>query len=613
MIESLPWPAIWVAPDGMLHDRNGPGRCCLGEERTTLWALVPSSDRARLEGAWRTAIERGTPFRAEAFLRDAQSGDLRRYRLEAPASRASRTRLLLLLPSSDLPSRDRELALQDRFRHAIDAAGALIYESDLKTNQILSWHGLTRMLGYDERDLATRSDWIELVHPDDRRRCVLETERATREDDILEIEYRARHRDGTWRILHENTRILRDESGLATRHVGVMMDMTERALAEEKLRRADRHKNELLAMLGHELRNPLAALSSAVEALAESPEGSGQLVPVMRRQVHTLGRLIDDLADAARVVRGEIALQREPVRLEEVVQRAMLTAKPVLDQHGHAPVLHSSPETLEMYGDSTRLEQVVVNLLTNAAKYTPAGRAIELTTRREGGQGVIEVRDEGLGIDADLLPTVFDLFTQGSHSVDRAAGGLGIGLSLSRRLVELHGGSLTAQSNGRGEGSTFMLRLPLRSEERPPLSTPRRTAMRPDERVRVLVVDDNEDAAEMLARVLTRAGHEVRTAHDGDSGLAEARHFSPEVAVLDIGLPRRNGYELAMAIRGDPSLRHARLIALTGYGTNEDRQRAERAGFDHHLVKPASPARLRELMRPRPGARRNGHRCSPRR
>jgi PAS domain S-box-containing protein len=603
LIESLPWPASWVAVDGMLRRRNAAGRRHLGEEPAVLWSRVEPPDRARVERAWKRAVAAGTTFRVEAYLRAPLDGRLARYRFEAmPPPRGGAARLLILVRRSAEPPANRELALQERFRHAIDAAGALIYESDLRTDAVLSWHGLARLLGYREDALTTRRDWLALVHPEDRARCVAETERASREADVLEIEYRARHRDGTFRTLHENTRILRDQTGLAARHVGVVMDVTERALAEETLRRADRHKNELLAMLGHELRNPLAALSSGVEALAESPERALKLVPLMRRQVQTLGRLVDDLANTARVVRGEIALRREPVMLEEVVQRALRTAEPALAGHGHVPRVRLLDGSLETYGDPTRLEQVVVNLLSNAAKYTPAGRGIELTLQRRKGRGEIVVRDEGQGIDADLLPAIFDLFTQGPAPADRSNAGLGIGLALGRRLVELHGGTLCAESRGRGHGSTFTVRLPLRRDDRPALSTPPPPPLeRPAEPMRVLVVDDNEDAAEMLAHVLSRAGHEVRTAHDGDAGLERARELVPQVAVLDIGLPRRNGYELAMAMRGDPTLRDTRLIALTGYGTREDRRRAEEAGFDHHLVKPADPKRLRELMRPRGG------------
>ncbi|HJL14554.1 MAG TPA: ATP-binding protein, partial [Sandaracinaceae bacterium LLY-WYZ-13_1] len=596
---TLPWPACWVDGDGRLVEGNDAAVRRFGAGSPRWLASVAPSDRATAEKAWDDARKDGTPLRLELSLRPAGAEHERRYRLEAHPGPGARRWLLMLSPRGD-PSVPRATdADGDPMRHAIDAAGGMVYVANLETDALESCYGLERLLGHPPEEVRRRRDWIGLVHPEDLTRCLPEVERATREDDALEIEYRIRHRDGGWVVVHENARVLRDEEGWPTRHVGVVMDVTDRAEAERTLRIASRHKNQLLAMLGHELRNPLAALATAVESLAEAPAHGASLVPLMRRQVHNLGRLVDDLADTARVVRGEITLRREPVKLDEILAHALRTARPTLEAHEHEPdVSWNGP--LETYGDPMRLEQLVVNLLTNAAKYTEPEDRIEVTLHRDGATGVLEVRDEGRGIDPDLLPSIFDLFTQGERAEDRPEGGLGVGLSLSRQLAELHGGTLRARSEGLGRGSTFTLRLPLRRSERRPIHTPAALPATGAERpLRVLVVDDNEDAAEMLAQVLSRSGHRVRTAFDGEEVLEAAREFVPEVAVLDIGLPRRNGYELAMAMRGDPNLRDARLIALTGYGTRDDRRRARRAGFDHHLVKPARAGELRALIQPR--------------
>jgi CheY-like chemotaxis protein len=305
---------------------------------------------------------------------------------------------------------------------------------------------------------------------------------------------------------------------------------------------------------------------------------------------------VDDLLDVSRITRGKITLHKEPADLAGVVARAVEASRPLLDARRQELTVRLPPESLRVEADVTRLAQVVGNLLNNAAKYTGEGGHIGLTVEAAPAEAVLRVRDDGVGIPAELLPRVFDLFTQGDRSLARSEGGLGIGLTLVRSLVELHGGSVEARSEGADKGSEFIVRLPaLRGSPARPESPSAPARCRSPAR-RVLVVDDSADTAESLALLLTVQGHEVRTAHDGPAALQAAEAFRPEVIFLDIGLPRMDGYEVARRLRGQMGLRDATLVAVTGYGQEEDRRRAEEAGFDAHLVKPADPGALERLL-----------------
>ncbi|MDG3008334.1 hybrid sensor histidine kinase/response regulator [Paludisphaera mucosa] len=358
-----------------------------------------------------------------------------------------------------------------------------------------------------------------------------------------------------------------------------------------KLAEADLHKNQFLAMLAHELRNPLAAVRNAVEVASRS--GSREDLEwsrdVTARQVGNFSHLINDLLDVARITEGKILLRKELIDAAQVALYAVAAVKPIVEERKHELLLSFTSTDLKLEADSTRLEQILVNLLTNAAKYTPAGGHIQLIVGVEGGDVVFRVRDDGLGIAPELLPRMFDLFTQADRSLDRSEGGLGIGLTLVRSLAELHGGNVTATSDGPGEGSEFVVRLPAsearteaasEANEEPEASTARR--------FRVLVVDDNVDTADGMAMLLKLSGHDARVAHSAESALDVARDFLPEVMLLDIGLPGMNGYELASAFRGLESSKGSVLIAVSGYGEPQARDRSKEAGFDHHLVKPAS-------------------------
>ena len=357
--------------------------------------------------------------------------------------------------------------------------------------------------------------------------------------------------------------------------------------------RESRAKDEFLAMLGHELRNPLSPIVSAVELLRRRGQEGARELAVIDRQAQHLVHLVDDLLDVARITRGRIALRIEPVRLASAVARAAETTGPILEGRQHRLTVNM-PSDLVVRGDAVRLAQVVGNLLSNAARYTPPGGHIEVRARREGGRAVLEVEDDGQGMPAELVPRVFDLFVQGPRALDRPEGGLGLGLTLVRRLVELHGGSVAARSAGPGRGSTFTVTLPAGMEA--PAAAPSPAAPRRGLGHRILVVDDNADSAELMTELFREAGHEVVSAHDGLAALRAIEGFVPEIAVLDVGLPAMDGYDLAGRIAQRLGRRAPAFVSLTGYGQPSDRERSRVAGFVRHVVKPADPQALLDLI-----------------
>lgn len=397
-----------------------------------------------------------------------------------------------------------------------------------------------------------------------------------------------------------------DADGKVIGFVAALVDITERKRIEEALRsseetlkEADRRKDEFLAMLAHELRNPLAPIANAVHLLRhERSENPTQLEAraIIERQTARLARLVDDLLEVSRITTGRIRLHMEQVEISGIVERAAETVRPLVEQHRHTLSISLPPNPIWLSADAARMEQVLVNLLNNAAKYTDDGGRIELTAQAEGNDVVLRVRDTGIGIPPDLLPRVFDLFTQSERSLDRSHGGLGIGLSVVQRLVSMHGGTVTAKSIV-GEGSEFTVRLPA---ARPVLTHRQAPLHQTDDRtvrpLRVLVVDDNVDAAQSLAMLLEVSGHVAWLAHDGLAALEAASSYRPHVVLLDIGLPKLDGYAVAARLRNDPLHRDALLVAMTGYGQAADRERGREAGFDHHLVKPVDFANVEQVL-----------------
>jgi signal transduction histidine kinase/CheY-like chemotaxis protein len=373
-------------------------------------------------------------------------------------------------------------------------------------------------------------------------------------------------------------------------------DERSRLLASESAARAQaeqasRAKDEFLAMLGHELRNPLSPIVTAMELikLRSGPGERGREYAVIERQVRHLVRLVDDLLDVSRVTRGKIALDRKPIEIADIVEQAVEVVSPLLERHKHELHLDVPRTDLRVLGDRGRLAQAVTNLLTNAAKYTPEPGHIAVTAGRDGDDVQVRVTDDGVGLAPDLLPLVFEPFVQGPRSPERAEGGLGIGLALVKSLVHLHGGSVWAGSEGPGRGSEFVIRLPLLVPEQAQPPAPASAAVRagpPPASRHVLVVDDNRDAAEVTAEILREVGYEVTLAFDPAQALSSLEDATPEVAILDVGLPVMDGYELARQIRQRVSGTTPRFIALSGYGQDGDRARSASAGFECHLVKP---------------------------
>jgi PAS domain S-box-containing protein len=426
----------------------------------------------------------------------------------------------------------------------------------------------------------------------------LPLQRAARGDEIRNYEEEIRFDDGQVVNLYGSAVPLRDPGGAPRGSIGAFVDVTRLKQAEAAMREADRRKDEFLALLSHELRNPLAPILTAAELMQlRGDVATPREREVIIRQAHHLVRLVDDLLDVSRVARGKVTLAKKRVELASVVSKAVESTAALLEQRRHDLELSVAPEGLTVDGDEVRLTQVVSNLLTNAARYTPPGGHIKVTAGRVGKEIVLDVRDNGTGIDAALLPHVFDMFVQGPRGADRSQGGLGLGLSLVRTLTELHGGTVHARSEGPGRGSMFTIHLPAAG---PSAGDAKSSGVytRPsgDLARRVLVVDDNRDAAEMISILLAGAGHQVEIAADASQALSAVDAFRPQVAILDIGLPVMDGYSLGRELRARLGRETPILIALSGYGQEQDQRRSAEAGFASHLVKPVDAKKLIKLV-----------------
>lgn len=382
----------------------------------------------------------------------------------------------------------------------------------------------------------------------------------------------------------------------------------ERKRAEEALRQADRRKDEFLATLAHELRNPLAPIRNSLQIMRLAEDDSDTVErarQIIERQIEQMVRLVDDLLDLSRITRNKVEIRRERVEVQAIVESAVETSRPLIDACGHELDVSLPEHAVWLNADLARMAQVVANLLNNAAKYTPAGGHIGLAAEVDGEEAVLRVRDDGIGIPAEALPHIFEMFAQADTSVARSHGGLGIGLTLVKSLVEMHQGTVEVRSAGLGQGSEFVVRVPRVAEKSPEAAEQAgetETSQEPPS-LRILVVDDNRDSAESLGTLLDVMGNQVRTANDGPASLEEARSFRPHVILLDIGMPGMSGYEVAQRIREHPELRKATLVAVTGWGQDEDRRRSREAGFDHHLTKPVELAALERLLASRSAGR----------
>jgi PAS domain S-box-containing protein len=471
-----------------------------------------------------------------------------------------------------------------------------------------------RMVGLTQEE-CSNFGWGSVLHPDDAERTVEAWKECVRSEGTWDIEHRFRGVDGTWHHVLARGVPVRNERGEITSWAGINLDIsrlkkTEEALREREaeLREADRRKTDFLAMLSHELRNPLTPIRNSLFILDRAAPGGEQAeraVAVLDRQVNQLTRLVDDLLDVTRISRGKIKIQPERFELGGLIHRAIEDNRSEFAATGVELELGLSDKPLWLNADPSRIAQAVGNLLQNAAKFTEKGGLVRLSLEEDAArdQAVIRVRDTGIGIAPDVLPQLFQPFMQGPGTIDRSRGGLGLGLSLVKGLVELHGGAVEARSDGIGKGAEFTLRLPL---------DPGATASKPvspgwpaSAIKRVLIIEDNIDVANSLREALGFLKYAVETASNGPEGLDKARDFKPEVVLCDIGLPGMDGYDVAKAFRADPDLRPAFLIALTGYALPEDQLKAQQAGFDQHLAKPASIRDLQKLLASAPREDRN--------
>ncbi len=576
-----------------IHPQDEPGvRALLHDHLEGRTGYYESEHRLRhRDGSWRWVLDRG-----RVVERTPDGRPLRALGTHADITTRKEAELALLLA-------------EGRTQLAMEIASVASWDTDLIHEETHWSRSLCSMLGYEPAAVGPSplALWRELLPREDFEIVGAEWERAARERDVFRCEHRMRRIDDG-RLLWVDTagRFFFDQTGRAERFVGVCVDITERKQAEAVLQDSARRKDEFLAMLAHELRNPLAPIINAMELLRESLPADTALAgahAMIERQVRQLVHLVDDLLDVSRVSRGRIVLKKAPVPLVDVVRQAVETTHTLIDSRGHSLHLDlpANSDEVVVDGDFIRLAQVVSNLLNNAVKYTDHGGRIEIAVARRENAGEplaeIRVRDNGRGIDPHVLGNVFDLFYQADNSLDRAEGGLGIGLSLVRRLVEKHGGRVTGHSAGRGLGSEFVVRLPCVDATRGEVARPRDE--RPSGRAkatRILVVDDNRDATDSLALLLEMHGHDVISAYEGRAVLDLAAREKPSVVLLDIGLPDVDGFEIARRLRADPRTAHMVLVALTGYGQAEDLENSRRAGFDHHLVKPAAVDRILALV-----------------
>lgn len=456
------------------------------------------------------------------------------------------------------------------------------------------WYDYT---GLQPGEPVQRRDWLD---PEEAPRVLAKWDKALAKGEPWEDTFRMRRADGTYRWFLSRAVPMRDRSGRIVRWFGSNVDINHQKSLEENTAAASRAKDEFLAMLGHELRNPLAPILTALDLMKLSiPHTAERERTVIERQVKHLVRLVDDLLDISRITQGKIELKRERVELAEVVGRGVELASPLLERKEHALTVEVAEQGMMIEGDPTRLSQVIANVLNNSAKYTEPGGTISIRALRIDDRFSLRIKDSGIGISPTMLRRVFELFSQEQQTVDRAQGGLGLGLAIARSIVQMHRGTISAYSEGLGRGSEFIIELPAARRHSRQLTAPLPEPLADaagKRGQRILVVDDNADATELLAELLRKLGHEVEVALDGPSALATVQSFVPDVAVLDIGLPVMDGYELLTQMKTKLEPCATRFIAVTGYGQADDKRRSEQAGFHLHLVKPISVKQVQNAI-----------------
>lgn len=573
-----------------------------------LYRLIHPDDLPRLAVAEETSLTENGTFDETVRIQHARTGEWRWVHLRSAPRQIADGRTVWDGIYVDVTDRKRTEEALTRSLERLDLAQQAghigVFDWDVQNGALLWTDEEQRIFGIAPGEFEGTIDaWAQRVVPEDREEMEEAMRRAMeRSETQMDFAFRITRPTGELRWIEGAGRFAYDDEGKPLRMVGVNVDVTERREAETALRAADRRKNEFLAMLSHELRNPLAAMSNALE-LSNTPAPDAAATEwsniVMRRQLTHLTHLVDDLLDVTRITSGKIQLRMQRLDLGDVLDHAIGGLRLLFAERGQELSRSFPHGQMPIDGDPTRLEQVLVNLLTNAAKYTQRGGKIWVTAQCEGNEAVLSIRDNGLGIAQEMIGEMFELFAQGRRSIARSEGGLGLGLTISRTLVEMHHGSIIARSGGEGNGSEFVVRLPIAQGIAPSLEN---SAAGPDVAVRratrrLLVVDDHVDTAQSLARLLRTRGNEVEIVHDGDAAIAAAKNFRPDVILLDLGLPGMDGYAVAEHLRRDPELPRPTIIAISGYGQEEDRRRSTEVGIDHHLVKPVSFPQLDAMLR----------------
>jgi PAS domain S-box-containing protein len=563
---------------------------------------VHPEDRGRARERFLEANNARAPFALEHRLR-TRTGEYR-WVMDAGRPRFGRDGSLLGYVGAVTDIHDRVLAEQslrasrDRLDLVVASGEIGLWWCDLPFDE-LDWSPRVKShFGLPADARVTIDTFWERMHPDDREHTRSAIERAVEERAPYDVEYRTVGLDGRIRWIRAIGQASHDAAGVARSFNGITIDVTERVQLLEQLREADRRKDEFLAVLAHELRNPLAPIANGLQLLelvSDDPGAAARARRSMQRQLRHLVRLVDDLLDVSRISRGKLELRRAPMRLADAVAQAVELARPALEASAHRFTVSVPEEEVVIEGDETRIAQAISNLIHNAAKFTPPGGSVTVRASASDSAVEVRVRDSGVGIASEMLARIFDLFVQVPAGAQQH-GGLGIGLSLARMFAALHGGSLRAESAGPGLGAEFILTLPRAGA---PLWTmaAEPDSGRADRPLRALVVDDNREAADTFVEVLRARGHEVAVAYDGLEALQQVERVQPAIVFLDLGMPRMDGYDVAMRLREREGRPCPTLVAVTGWGQEQARQRSSAAGFDAHLVKPVTEAQIAEAVR----------------
>ena len=496
---------------------------------------------------------------------------------------------------------------QDFLSIAMRSARMGVWSQNLETSQVLWSPELQQLTGLIENKHWEKSqDFYQLIHADDLSKFIAELQAAIESQSDYDIQFRLKHIDGNWLSMEGRGHATYSEEGEAISIFGVFIDISERKAAAQKLHElniqlsiADRRKDEFLATLGHELRNPLAPMRNVLELMRRKETDDSFMQwsrEIIERHVLQMTHLVDDLMETSRITQGRLELRNEPNDISDLMQNAIESTHTLMQNAKHTFTVHKPETAIIIEADATRITQIITNLLANAAKYTPAGGNICLSAYIDKNEAVISVVDSGIGIPSEQLLNIFSMFSQLTPALERSQGGLGIGLALVHGLVQLHGGSIVAHSEGEGKGSEFIVRLPLYNSPSEKMPIAKKTAPILLASKRILVIEDNLDTAESLTKLLEFSGHSAQSAHDGMSGITTAEAFNPDVILLDIGLPDINGYEVAQRIRQQSWGKKMFLIAATGWGQDKDKELAKKAGFNKHLTKPIDYQELVSIL-----------------